>query len=193
MDDHPSGRELARKNGVVLVDYDPAWPALYAETAAHIQEACGKLVIEIEHVGSTSIPGIKAKPYLDIMPGFSTFDDGFKVVPAMESMGYESRGEYGIPGRHYFSKWTEADDRVWKHNVHGYAVGHVEWVRHLIFRDALRAESALRNEYEALKLELAVRFRDDVDPYSDAKSEFVDRVIRMFGGPGRPVQPLPET
>ena len=186
MDDLSAGRAIARNNGVFLVPYDAAWPALYAEAAAAIREACGELVTRIEHVGSTSIPGIAAKPYLDIMPGFETFEDGFKVVPAMEALGYESRGELGIPGRHYFTKWVEGDDRVWKHNVHAYAVGHGEWVRHLVFRDALRAVPALREEYEALKIELAALHRDEVQPYADAKSEFVERVIRQFGGPERP-------
>ena len=189
--DRSAARELARKNGVVLVDYDAAWPRLYEEAAARIRSACNDLVVAIEHVGSTSIPGIRAKPYLDIMPGFATFEDGFKAIPAMESLGYESRGEYGIPGRHYFSKWVEGDDSVWKHNVHAYEVGHAEWVRHIVFRDALRAKPALRDEYEALELDLAVRFSDDVNPYADGKTGFVERVIRKFGGPERPAQETP--
>lgn len=188
MEHHAADRELARRNGVVLVDYDSSWPAQYEEAATRIREVCGGLVVGIEHVGSTSIPGIKAKPYLDIMPGFATFEDGFKVIPAMESLGYESRGEFGIKGRHYFTKWVEGDDRVWKHNVHSYAVGHIEWVRHIIFRDALRADAGLRDEYERLKIHLAATFRDDVNPYADAKTEFVDRVIREHGGPQRPAE-----
>lgn len=178
-------RKLAENHGVVLVEYDPDWPLLYGEAAARIQGACRNLVIQVEHVGSTAIPGIRAKPYLDIMPGFAAFEDGFAVVSAMESLGYEARGEFGIPRRHYFTKWVEGDNRVWKHNVHAYAVGDIEWVRHLVFRDALRADAALRDEYEALKVELAARFRDDVNVYAEAKTEFVERVIALHGGPPR--------
>ena len=179
-----AGREIAAKNGVVLVEYDPAWPSRYVEAAAGIVAACAGRVTMSEHIGSTSIPGIRAKPYLDIMPGLATFDDGFAIVPAMESLGYSARGEFGIPRRHYFTKWVEDDERVWKHNVHTYVVGDTEWVRHLAFRDALRSDESLRDEYEALKVSLARQF-DDVNLYADAKSEFVDRVIAAHGGPAR--------
>jgi GrpB-like predicted nucleotidyltransferase (UPF0157 family) len=104
----------------------------------------------------------------------------------MESLGYESRGEMTIPGRHYFTKLIEDDDRVWKHNVHAYATDHIEWTRHLVFRDALRNHNTLRDEYESLKRRLAVQYRDDVNAYAEAKSEFVERVIAAHAGPARP-------
>lgn len=179
-------RERARQRGVVLVPYDPNWPARYEQAAALIREACADVLVDIQHIGSTSIPGIAAKPYLDIMPGVATFEDGFKLVAAMESLGYSSRGEMGIPNRHYFTKLVEDDEHVWKHNVHAYAVDDIEWVRHLVFRDALRAENSLRDEYETLKRRLALEHRDDVDQYAFAKSDFVDGVIAAKGGPARP-------
>lgn len=179
-------RERARKRGVVLVEYDPVWPARFEEAAARIREACGEILAGIEHIGSTSIAGIAAKPFLDLMPGVRTFEDGFKLVAPLESLGYESRGEFGIQGRHYFTKFVEGDEHVWKHNVHAYATDHIEWARHLVFRDALRADSALRDEYELVKRELAARFPDDVDAYAMAKSDFVERVIAAHGGPPRP-------
>jgi GrpB-like predicted nucleotidyltransferase (UPF0157 family) len=120
------------------------------------------------------------------MPGVAAFEDGFKLIPAMESLGYQSRGEMGIPGRHYFTKLVEDDDHVWKHNVHAYAVGHIEWARHLVFRDALHDSDELRDEYAALKHQLAAEHPDDVDQYAYAKSEFVERVIAQHGGPARP-------
>ena len=143
--------------------------------------------VAIEHIGSTAVPGLAAKPYLDIMPGLRSFEDGRRMVEGMASVGYRYRGEgwLDIPGRHYFSKHIEDDDAVWKHNVHAYAVGHIEWARHLVFRDALRADAALREEYEALKRHLAV-VHTDIEPYADAKGEFVERVITSHGGPSRP-------
>ncbi len=192
--DHSADRVRAEQNGVVLVDYDPLWPDQYEEAARLIREACGPALIAIEHIGSTSIPGLASKPYLDIMPGVATFEDGAKLVPGMRSLGYEYRGEFGIPGRHYFTKWVEADDHVWKHNVHSYAVGHIEWIRHLNFRDALRANDTLRDEYEALKRRLALEHPEEVQAYADAKSEFVERVIATHGGPPRPADfPPPPT
>jgi GrpB-like predicted nucleotidyltransferase (UPF0157 family) len=187
-------RDLARRHGVVLVDYDPLWPRRYEEAAARIREACGDLLVDIQHIGSTSIPGIAAKPYLDIMPGVATYDDGFRLIPAMESLGYESRGEMSIPGRHYFTKLIGDDEHIWKHNVHAYATDHIEWARHLVFRDALRANDALRDDYQALKHRLAVEHRDDVNAYAEAKSQFVERVIAAHGGPARPADfPPPPT
>ena len=186
MEPEPGPRERARANGVVLLPYDEAWPDRYAEAEREILEACGTVVVGMEHVGSTAIPGIHAKPYLDLMPGLQSYDDGAVLVPLMQSLGYEYKGEYGIAGRHYFSKWIEDDDHVWKHNVHTYAVGHYEWVRHLVFRDVLRNDPNLRDEYQALKLLLALKHANDVEAYAEAKSEFVERVIAMGGGPSRP-------
>ncbi len=176
----------ARTNGVVLLPYDDEWPSRYAKAEAEILAACGIVVAGIEHVGSTAIPGIKAKPYLDIMPGLRSHADGAVLVPLMKSLGYEYKGEYGIAGRHYFSKWIDDDERVWKHNVHTYEIGHPEWVRHLVFRDALRADPNLRDEYQALKVMLALKHADDVEAYAGAKSEFVEHVIASAGGPARP-------
>ena len=187
--------ERARRRGVVLVPYDPVWPSRYEQAAALIRKACGSVLVEIHHIGSTSIPGIAAKPYLDIMPGVATFENGFKLIAGMQSLGYESRGEFGIPGRHYFTKWLEGDEHVWKHNVHAYAVDDMEWGRHLVFRDALRDDDGLRDEYEALKRRLALQHADDVDQYAFAKSNFVDGVIAAHGGPARPpdFRPPPTT
>lgn len=187
-------RQRARERGVVLVSYDPVWNERYEDAAARIRSACGTVLIDIQHIGSTSIPGIAAKPYLDIMPGVATYEDGFKLIAAMESLGYTSRGELGIPRRHYFTRSIEDDDHVWKHNVHAYAVGDIEWTRHLVFRDALRADTGLRDEYEALKRALAGEHPDDVDAYAIAKSDFVERVIASHGGPPRPADfPPPPT
>jgi GrpB-like predicted nucleotidyltransferase (UPF0157 family) len=178
-------RDKARRGQPVLVPYDARWPERFDEAAAAIQEACGDVIIAVEHIGSTAVTGLTAKPYLDIMPGLRSFEDGRLMVEGMASLGYHARGEFGIPGRHYFSKHIDGDDAVWKHNVHAYAVGHIEWDRHLVFRDALRAGAALREEYAALKRSLAA-LHTGIEPYADAKGEFVERVITSHGGPSRP-------
>jgi GrpB-like predicted nucleotidyltransferase (UPF0157 family) len=182
----PLAEGFAGKGHVRIVPYDPAWPAHFEVAREAILAACNGVVIALEHVGSTAIPGIAGKPYIDLMPGLERFEDGQAMVEGMASLGYSFRGELRIPGRHYFSKWINGDEHVWKHNVHCYAVGHIEWTRHLVFRDALRADPALRDEYERLKFELAARFAKDIEAYADAKSEFVERVILAAGGPQRP-------
>jgi GrpB-like predicted nucleotidyltransferase (UPF0157 family) len=184
MDEH-EGRARMRAGGPVLVDYDPAWPACFEEAASAIRAASGGLVITVEHIGSTAVAGLRAKPVIDLMPGLGRHEDGPAIVPAMAALGYEYRGEYGVPGRHYFTQWVDDDPHAWKHNVHCYAVGHREWVRHLVFRDALRADPVLRAAYAALKDELALRFPESVEGYAEAKSVFVERVIREAGGPER--------
>ncbi len=179
-------RARARALGVVLLPYDPEWPTRFEEAKAVILKACGGVVTALEHVGSTSVPGLGAKPYLDLMPGLRAFEDAAAMIDPMAGLGYEYRGEHGLPGRHFFTKWVDGDAHVWKHNVHAYAVGHIEWTRHLVFRDALRNDAGLRQEYWDLKAALSKQFPDDVDAYSLAKSGFVERLLAANGAPTRP-------
>lgn len=140
--------------------------------------ACRDLLLAVEHIGSTSVPGLGAKPIIDVMPGLRTFEDGGKVVSPLERIGYEYRGEYGIPGRHLFVKDDPGTgERI--ANVHMYAVGHDEWIAHLALRDYLRTHEAWRDRYWALKQELAQKYRDDVEAYAEAKTAFVKEVVAL--------------
>jgi len=186
----PTSSDVARlrAGGTVLVPYDPLWPRHFQEIRDQILSVAADLLVEVEHIGSTALPGLAAKPFLDLMPCLRSYDDGLALAERLGVLGYEYKGEYGIPGRHYFSKWIDTGAPACKHNVHAYEVGHAEWTRHLVFRDALRADSALRAEYEAFKENLAAVHHDDVQAYASAKSGFVDAVISRFGGPPRPAQ-----
>jgi GrpB-like predicted nucleotidyltransferase (UPF0157 family) len=140
--------------------------------------ACGDVLIAIEHIGSTAIPGLGAKPVIDVMPGLRTFEDGGQAVSPLERIGYEYRGEYGIPGRHYFVKDDpESGERI--ANVHMYAVGHDEWIAHLALRDYLRQHDEWRDRYWALKQELARKYPYDVEAYAEAKTDFVKGVVAL--------------
>jgi len=170
---------------IVVVDYDSAWPQWFTRSAAAIREACGALVIAIEHIGSTSVPGLAAKPIVDIMPMLARFDDGFACVAPLEALGYTSRGEFGIRGRHYFVRDAgarldrgEQDDRLPEH-VHVYARGADEAVRHLLLRNYLRAHPERAAAYAALKRDLALRFRDDREGYSEAKTDFILETVAL--------------
>ena len=134
-----------------LAEYQEAWPRLFEEEARAIRDACGDRLIGIEHIGSTSIPGLAAKPILDIMPLLVRFAEGFDIVPAMESLGYESRGAWGIERRHYFVKGSPRT-----HHVHMYEMGDDEAVRHLLFRDYLRGRPGVAADYERLKRRLTL-------------------------------------
>jgi GrpB-like predicted nucleotidyltransferase (UPF0157 family) len=170
-----NGPDSRRK--VELVPYDPEWQREYERVAAEIMESCGPHVVEIHHIGSTSVPGLPAKPIIDVMPGLAAFESGFAIVEAMEGLGYEYCGEFGIPQRHYFRMRNGGGfDR----NVHCYAVGDGQWHWHLAFRDHLRAHPADRDCYYQLKTELAARFPNDVESYAIAKGEFVRSIIGQY-------------
>jgi len=161
---------------IVIADHDPTWPEAFARSAHVICEACGALVIAIEHIGSTSVPGLAAKPIIDIMPMLASFEDGFACVAPLEALGYESRGEFGIPGRHYFVRDADAGP---PEHVHMYASGADEAVRHLLLRDYLRTHPGRAASYAALKRGLAVRFRDDREAYSEAKTDFILETVAL--------------
>jgi GrpB-like predicted nucleotidyltransferase (UPF0157 family) len=162
---------------VRLVPYDEDWPRAYEAIAAEIMEACVPHVVEVHHIGSTAVPGLGAKPVIDVMPGLRSFEDGFAIVDAMEGLGYEYCGEFGIPRRHYF-RWRSGTD--FERHIHCYAAGEGQWHWHLAFRDHLRAHPQDRERYYWLKVELARRFPDDVEAYADAKSAFVRSIISRY-------------
>ncbi len=160
-----------------LVDYQPDWPELFEDEAHLIREACGDRLLLIEHIGSTSVRGLAAKPILDIMPLLANFEDGFELTPSMEALGYESSGEFGIEGRHYFAKGSPRT-----HHVHMYETGDSEAVRRLLFRDYLRTHSDVAGDYARLKRRLAEELtRTD---HSEAKTDFIAEVLALAGYSG---------
>ena len=145
----------------------------------------------IEHVGSTSIAGIAAKPVIDISVGVRSIGEAYKTIFPLSKLNYRCMGEAGIPERLYFKK--PADSKSLRipgaiprtHQLHMYETTNAEWARHLAFRDYLRQNRGERDEYEALKRRLAIEYANDIEAYADAKSEFVERVLRAAGAPAR--------
>lgn len=177
---------------ILLCDYDPAWPDRFAEEKARLLEAIGRLVAGIEHVGSTAVPGLAAKPIIDIAVHLYSLVDALKCIEPLVELGYECLGEYGIPGRIYFRKLTDeplpgqaVGGKGRTHQIHMYELGHEQYAKQIIFRDYLRAHSETAREYEALKRELAARHVADVEAYADAKSEFVLGVLALARQNGR--------
>ena len=170
----PEPAALGLPSGVVVVvPYDPAWPALFAAEAARIRSALGAaLPAAIEHVGSTAVPGLAAKPVLDLLVGYPPGAPVAPYVAALVRAGYVHRGEQGIPGREFFRLGA-----VRTHHVHMAVQDGAFWREHLAFRDALRAEPARRDAYAALKRELARRFPHDRERYTDGKTAFVREVV----------------
>ncbi len=175
---HPS---LGLERGVVrLVPYDPAWPALFAAEARRLHAALGTgLPLALEHVGSTAVPGLAAKPILDLAGGLPPDAARAAYVAALVRAGWVHRGEQGIPGRDFFRR---GEPRAY--HLHLSARDGAFWREHLAFRDALRASDALRDAYAALKHDLARRFPRDREAYIEGKGAFVRDVVARALGDG---------
>jgi GrpB-like predicted nucleotidyltransferase (UPF0157 family) len=163
---------------VVIVAYDPAWPARYEAERARLLAAAGARLLAIEHVGSTAVPGLAAKPIVDILGGCASLDDAERAVPDLTRDGWDYRGDGTIPDRRYLVKYVAG---VRTFHLHLCARGGDFWRRHIAFRDALRAHPDLASAYATLKRELAARHRDDRVAYTDAKTEFVESALAAAG------------
>jgi GrpB-like predicted nucleotidyltransferase (UPF0157 family) len=160
-------RDGNRGSKIEVVDYDPAWPAIYREEAAAIRRVLGDQVAALEHGGSTSVPGLAAKPIIDMWAALRApirEDD----IQAMAALGYEYLGESALPDQDFFVKRASPS-----YHLHCYPAGHPEWDRHLAFRDWLRAHPDGAVAYGSLKRDLARRFPADALAYTEAKSDFI--------------------
>ena len=146
---------------------------LFDQERARIEGALGALAERIEHVGSTAVPGLAAKPILDIMVGVGSLRGAEHYIQPLEQLCYECRGEAGVPGRLFFRK---GDPR--SHHLHVTESGSEFWERHLSFRNYLRAHPETAREYARLKHHLADRFRTKRTAYTEAKTAFISEVIR---------------
>jgi GrpB-like predicted nucleotidyltransferase (UPF0157 family) len=167
------GRE---RRVIVIADYDPAWPARFELERERIARALGATALRIEHVGSTAVPGLAAKPIVDIVVAVDDPADG-SIVAAMEAAGYELRVRE--PGHRMF-RTPERDV-----HVHMWRDSDPEVERHLSFRDRLREAPEDRLAYEQLKRDLAVREWPDMNYYAEGKGELIDAIIARAGGPRR--------
>jgi GrpB-like predicted nucleotidyltransferase (UPF0157 family) len=155
---------------IVVVEYDERWPALFEALAAPIREAVGA---RVEHVGSTAVPGLAAKPVIDIDVVVPVERDVPAAVERLRGLGYVHQGDKGIPGREAFL-WPEGME---PHQVYVVVAGGEPLANHLAFRDRLRADPALAARYAALKRELAARHGTDRLAYTEAKDAFVAEVL----------------
>ena len=143
---------------------------MFEQEAAAIKEILGENCIAIHHIGSTAVPGLAAKPIIDIMPVVKSLKNVDKVSKRFENIGYEYMGEFGIKGRRYLRKG--GDERT--HQIHIFAQGdNVNINRHLAFRDYLRTHEDARNAYAELKIKLAQKYPYDIDGYCNGKEAFI--------------------
>ena len=169
---------LGLESGVVrLVEYDAGWPALFAAEQQRIRDQCGTLALRLEHVGGTSIPGMCAKPILDIVAGRPRDTSIQDCIAALQRAGYEHRGERGVPGRHYFRRGQPR-----AYHVHLVEEGGPLWRDYIAFRDYLRVHREAAGQLADLKRVLAARFPQDREAYMIAKSPHVQEILRLASG-----------
>jgi GrpB-like predicted nucleotidyltransferase (UPF0157 family) len=159
---------------IEVVDYDPSWPRRYEEERDRIAAALGDAVVAIEHVGGTAVPGLPAKPVIDIMVGVPDIERAGQAVAGLINLGYQyvPELESQLPERRYFRRGTPET-----HHVHMVTMGSDFWEEHVLFRDYLRSNPQAAEEYGKLKRGLASRFRFDRDAYRAGKVPFIDTVV----------------
>ena len=162
------------RGALKLVPYAAQRKRFFEAEKALLHAAIGDYVLAIEHVGSTSIPGMIAKPILDIGIAVRDYEQARICVQPIRGLGYEYRGEQGMPRRHYFVK---GDPRT--HHLHVLEATSLDWENMILFRDYLTQHSEAASQYAELKLELARRFPSDREAYQDGKAPFVERVLEL--------------
>jgi GrpB-like predicted nucleotidyltransferase (UPF0157 family) len=159
---------------VEVVAYDPRWPLRYDQERDRIAAALGEGAVAIEHVGGTAVPGLPAKPVIDIMVGVPDIERAGQAVAGLINLGYQyvPELESQLPERRYFRRGVPET-----HHVHMVAMSSDFWEEHLLFRDYLRTHPQAAEEYGKLKRGLAGRFRFDRDAYRAGKVSFIDTVV----------------
>jgi len=162
---------------VVIVPYDPNWPHLFNEEKICVLGVVGRLVLDIEHIGSTAVPGLAAKPIIDMMAGVQGYSEADECLPILAGIGYTS-------------VFREPDNEEWfyclgkgPHSV-GYHLHLVKyrsehWDRELLFRDYLRKHSDVAQRYQELKIGMAQEHRSDREAYTESKTQFIEFVLRQ--------------
>ncbi len=167
---------IGLKRGVVkLSKYNPKWKTLFEEESALIFSAAEDFIVDIQHIGSTAIPDIVAKPIIDILAAINSLSNIVKIIDPLKTIGFIYRGEQGIPDRHLFIKGGE-DYRT--HHLHVVEKEHSEWAKHIIFRNYLRKHPQEAQEYSKLKQDLLKKYELDREKYTESKSNFVERILK---------------
>lgn len=155
------------------IKYDSKWPEYFLELSEQIKSALGENLVGIHHIGSTAIPGLMAKPIIDMLGEAKNINQIGEAKTRMEALGFEFKGEYGIPERAYFSK--KSDTAI---HLHIFPKDHYQLEKHLIFRDYLLEHPAALNAYQAKKEELLAAFPGDRQAYQQGKNVLILEITK---------------
>lgn len=162
---------------VKLHDYSEDWPSLYEAERQRLLSLLPDTFINLQHIGSTSIPGMIAKPIIDILAGVDSMETAKSIAAKLCNSGYTTSAEFNqsLSDRQWFMRWAHGHRT---HHLHVVVYGSKVWVERLSFRDSLRSSAELASEYAKLKTQIAVKHATDREAYTDAKSDFVNALSR---------------
>lgn len=169
-----------------VIEYDPAWPDLFACESALIKDTLDNVIIRIHHIGSTAVQGLPAKPIIDILAEVTELALLDALSDNMIAIGYEPKGEFGIPGRRYFQKGGNEHT----HHIHAFVSGDFNVTRHISFRDYLRSNPVVARAYGELKKNIAMTCNNDIEIYCDKKRHFIKYFEAISLGQNPPIKPL---
>ncbi|MEL7532335.1 MAG: GrpB family protein [Bacteroidota bacterium] len=161
------------RGSIRLVPHQASWKATFEAERQKIAFALAGSILNIEHIGSTAIPSIVAKPVIDMAISLVHLEDGLACVAALEDLGYLYKGENGIQGRHYFRTHAE----IVKFHIHMFAEGNAKLRDHLLFRDYLIAHAVEAKAYNDLKIKLSQQFASDRAAYTANKNDFISEIL----------------
>ena len=165
-----------KKGTVKLSPYNAGWLKIFEKEKVLLFSTLGDLVIDIQHIGSTAIPGMPAKPIVDMMASIPDFQRIEKYIQPLKKLGYEDRGQQGVPDRYIFVK---GDEERRTHHLNLTEKDSSFWKEHILFLDYLHTHKEAVDEYAKLKTDLAKNFPDDRNSYTSAKAEFVKKIVEQ--------------
>jgi GrpB-like predicted nucleotidyltransferase (UPF0157 family) len=169
-------------------DYDPRWPTLFDEECSRLRGVFGSMAVAIEHMGSTSVPGLAAKPIIDLLVGVQSLPDAKSVcVEPLRVMGYTHITAYEawLPAELFFRKGIPGP---WTHHLHVMELSNPRWEEYLLFRDYLRSHPETASAYGSLKKSMALAFKDDIEGFRNSKHSFVVNVLAKARAEREPVK-----
>jgi len=161
---------------IIVIPYQTSWRDQFQRLRDQLNDALGSLAERIEHVGSTAVPGLWAKPIIDVDIVVPTRTEFESVRRCLEEQGYDYLGDQGVPGREAFALRSH-EPTIPEHHLYVCRADSIELRRHLAFRDFLRTHPERAAEYSVLKRALAVEFRNDRIEYTNAKGEFIENAL----------------
>jgi GrpB-like predicted nucleotidyltransferase (UPF0157 family) len=169
---------------VIIEDYNDNWPRMFEELAIILKNHLGKLILDVQHVGSTSVPSLAAKPIIDLDVVISSMSLLPEVIIRLSELGYYHEGNLGVENREAFGRrnanvpYNQDNQQKPEHHLYVCNQESEAFIKHIIFRNILRRHSLLVDEYAELKKKLAMKYRNNRQVYTEGKTQFINKVMK---------------